>query len=259
MVRVALLQMDLVLGRPEENKRKVESMFETAVEKQANIVVLPELWTTGYALGTISELADEDGNDVKSFLSNLARQSGIHIIGGSIAEKRSDGIYNTSYTFSADGELIHKYRKIHLFRLMDEHLYLRAGDEASVYTIAGTPVSTIICYDLRFPELTRRLALEGAQILFLPAEWPQPRLSHWRHLQIARAIENQMFVVSCNRVGIVGSTEFFGHSMVIDPWGTVLLECDDKEGVFTVDLDLSEVEKVRRHIPVFSDRRPSIY
>jgi omega-amidase len=259
MTRVALVQFDLILGRPEENKRKVEQLIHQAVEKEANIIVLPEMWATGYALDKISELADYEGKDLQQFLSGLSKQYKIQIVGGSIAEKRADGVYNTSYTFSESGELINTYRKIHLFQLMDEHIYLKPGNEATVYPINGIPVSTIICYDLRFPELTRRLALEGAQILFVPAEWPHPRLSHWRTLLIARAIENQMFVISCNRVGVAGSTEFFGNSMVIDPWGNVLLECDDTEGVFTVDIDLSTVAEVRKQIPIFSDRRPALY
>jgi omega-amidase len=117
----------------------------------------------------------------------------------------------------------------------------------------------MICYDIRFPELARTLALDGAKILFVPAEWPHPRLHHWRTLLMARAIENQMFVVSCNRVGTSGSTHFFGHSLIIDPWGEIIAEGAEHEEIITAALDLTEVDKVRGRIPVFEDRRPELY
>ncbi|UOF90251.1 carbon-nitrogen family hydrolase [Fodinisporobacter ferrooxydans] len=260
MTRIALLQMDLVFGRPEDNKQKAGKMIEEATAQKAEIVVLPELWTTGYALTKISELADPNGQAFQAFFSEQAKKYGITIVGGSIAERSTDdAVFNTSYTFSHTGERLNAYRKIHLFQLMDEHLYLHAGDQVTTYDIHNVPASTIICYDLRFPELTRTLALSGVQMIFIPAEWPHPRLQHWRQLQIARAIENQLFMISCNRVGKAGDTEFFGHSMVVDPWGEVLLECSEEEGVFVVDIDLSLVAEVRKKIPVFADRRPHLY
>jgi predicted amidohydrolase len=117
----------------------------------------------------------------------------------------------------------------------------------------------MICYDIRFPELARRLALGGAKLLLVPAEWPNPRLHHWRTLLTARAIENQMYVVACNRTGVSGSTSFFGHSMVIDPWGEIVAEADEQETILQATIDLALVDEVRTRIPVFEDRRPALY
>ncbi|HBI05283.1 MAG TPA: carbon-nitrogen hydrolase, partial [Paenibacillaceae bacterium] len=114
-------------------------------------------------------------------------------------------------------------------------------------------------YDIRFPELARSYALDGAGILVNSAEWPHPRLNHWRTLMQARAIENQMYVVACNRVGISGKTEFCGHSMVIDPWGEILVEGGEEEAILIAEIDLTLIEEVRGKIPVFADRRPDLY
>ena len=121
------------------------------------------------------------------------------------------------------------------------------------------PAGGAICYDLRFPELFRRYALDGALFCLLPSEWPHPRLAHWRTLLRARAIENQMFVVACNRVVETGDNRFFGHSAVIDPWGETLVEGDESEVLLFATLDTALVADVRQRIPVFADRRPAAY
>lgn len=166
---------------------------------------------------------------------------------------------NTIYVFDRQGNEAAEYSKIHLFRLMDEEKHLVSGDRVGEFTVEGVPAGMMICYDIRFPELARRLALVGAKILFVPAEWPHPRLHHWRTLLQARAIENQMYVVACNRVGVSGSTEFFGHSMVIDPWGEVIAEGGESEEIIHASVSLDLVDEVRTRIPVFEDRRPQLY
>ncbi|MGZ4134370.1 MAG: carbon-nitrogen family hydrolase, partial [Tumebacillaceae bacterium] len=192
-------------------------------------------------------------------MSALAKEYNVNILAGSVSDLRDGDVYNTTYLFNRQGEVVGDYSKIHLFRLMDEEKYLQAGDQVGLFTLDDVTLGSMICYDIRFPELARTLSLGGAQILFLPAEWPHPRLNHWRHLQMARAIENQMFVVSTNRVGKAGDTEFFGHSMVIDPWGEILLETDDQEGIHHVTVDLAVVPEIRSRIPIFEDRRPDLY
>jgi len=117
----------------------------------------------------------------------------------------------------------------------------------------------MICYDIRFPELARKLALSGAKILFVPAEWPHPRLHHWRSLLIARAIENQMYVCGINRVGRDAANVFCGHSMIVDPWGEVIAEADETETIISAAVDLARPDEVRSRIPVFRDRRPELY
>ncbi|MDD9267702.1 carbon-nitrogen family hydrolase [Paenibacillus sp. GCM10023248] len=260
-LHLALIQMNITIGEPDTNFARLEQLLQEAVQGavKPDVIVFPEMWNTGYALTEIQQLADPNGKRTRSFLSGFAKEHGVNIIGGSIAAKQDDRVLNTIYAFDRSGAEIAEYSKIHLFRLMDEEKYLHSGDQLGRFELEGVPAGAMICYDIRFPELARKLALDGARILFVPAEWPHPRLHHWRTLLTARAIENQMYVVSCNRVGTSGTTDFFGHSMVIDPWGEVLVEGGETEAVLRATIDLEEVVRVRAKIPVFEDRRPHLY
>lgn len=260
-LRLALLQMNIEVGNTEANFGKLKTMLEEAVSQEVkpDVIVFPEMWNTGYALTEIETLADNEGKRTKTMLSAFAQKHQVHIVGGSIAEGKAKGVYNTIYAFDREGHVAGDYSKIHLFRLMDEEKYLQAGDKPGTLTIEGERAGMMICYDIRFPELARKLALQGAKLLFVPAEWPHPRLHHWRTLLTARAIENQMFVIACNRMGKSGETSFFGHSMVLDPWGETIAEAGEEETILYADIDLTLVDTVRNKIPVFEDRRPSIY
>lgn len=257
--RLALLQMDIAFGQPDVNRAKAREWIGRAATTGVDLVVLPEMWNTGYSLHNIQEIADHDGQETIALMQELAQTHNVNIHAGSIASLVDGKVYNTTYVFNRQGEIVGHYSKIHLFRLMDEEKFLEAGQNVALFELEGVPVGTMICYDLRFPELTRTMSLGGAQVVFLPAEWPHPRLNHWRHLQIARAIENQMFVVSTNRVGTAGETAFFGHSMVIDPWGEVLVEGDESEQILYTTIDLGVVPEIRSRIPIFEDRRPDLY
>lgn len=266
-MRVALVQMHIEAGNPDRNFERAERMLAQAVtaDPKPDVLLVPEMWNTGYALDRIGELADPEGARTKAFVSAFSRQHGVNVIAGSIANLREGGtdrsgrVTNTVYVFDRKGEVTAEYSKIHLFQLMDEHLHLEAGDRPGRFELEGTAAAAMICYDIRFPELSRMLALGGAKVLFVPAEWPHPRLHHWRTLLQARAIENQMYVVACNRVGKSGTSEFFGHSMIIDPWGEVIAEGGEDETIVTAELDLALVDEVRGRIPVFADRRPALY
>lgn len=261
-MNIALIQSYIEVGDPAANQKRIFDHMEKAMaaDPKPDILVLPEMWNTGYALDRIQEIADKEGRETKENLSSFARKHRVQIIGGSIAEKMDEQIYNTMYIFNRQGEQVAKYSKMHLFRLMDEEKHLQAGDEAVTFELEeGLIAGASICYDIRFPELSRTLALAGAKVLFVPAEWPHPRLNHWRTLLIARAIENQMYVVACNRVGDSGETSFFGHSMIIDPWGEIVAEGGEGEAIITGNLDSSLTDSVRQRIPVFEDRRPSLY
>jgi omega-amidase len=261
LLNVSLLQMDIALGEPDRNFQNLAGLLKDAMKakRKPDVIIFPEMWNTGYALEEIQQLADQDGNRTKQFISEFCKKHQVNIIAGSIAEKKGNEIQNTVYVFNRNGELTADYSKIHLFRLMDEEKYLTSGDKIGKIEVEDVPAGVMICYDIRFPELARTLALDGAKILFVPAEWPHPRLHHWRTLLMARAIENQMFVVACNRVGISGKAEFFGHSMIIDPWGEVIAEGGEQEEIISAALQLSDVDQVRHKIPVFEDRRPEIY
>jgi len=262
-LRIALIQMDVVLGEPDANFRHAVDKIEEALsaDTKPDVIVLPEMWNTGYALRRIREIADQDSKRTKRTFADLAQRAGVHIIAGSVAASDTDSgeVRNTIYAFDRQGEVHASYAKTHLFRLMEEEKYLTAGEHIGKLSLDGQAAGMMICYDIRFPELARRLALDGAKILFVPAEWPHPRLHHWRTLLMARAIENQMYVCSVNRVGSDDNNRFFGHSMIIDPWGEVLAEGDEEERIITATLDLAQVDEVRGRIPVFSDRRPELY
>lgn len=258
---VAILQMDIAIGDPAANFTKLEAMLERAVAgpKKPDVILFPEMWNTGYALEHIHELADRGGAHTKQLIANFSRKQRVNVIAGSVADVIAGQVRNTVYVFNREGQITADYSKIHLFRLMDEEKYLTGGDKIGDISIDGISAGVLICYDIRFPELARRLALSGAKILFVPAEWPHPRLHHWRTLLMARAIENQMYVISCNRVGISGTTEFFGHSMAVDPWGEIIVEGGEDEQILFAEIDLSAVDQVRGKIPVFEDRRPELY
>lgn len=258
---IAMIQCDIRMGRPAENREIVESWMEEAVSQavKPDVIVLPEMWNTGYALEQIHELADVDGRETREWISGFARRNAVRIVAGSIAEKRGGDVYNTMRIYDGSGEEVASYSKMHLFRLMQEEKHLAPGESAVTFDLDGQTSGASICYDIRFPELMRTLALTGAKVLFVPAAWPHPRLHHWRTLLMARAIENQMYVIACNRTGLSGKDNFFGHSMIIDPWGEVIAEGGEEEGIIAGQIDLSLVDEVRSRIPVFEDRRPSLY
>ncbi|HET7581116.1 MAG TPA: carbon-nitrogen family hydrolase [Bacillales bacterium] len=261
-MKFAIYQMDLYAGEPKKNREKVAEWAAKVVEEQSpEVLVLPEMWTTAYMLPDLENVADRGAEPTVSFLKELAKQHGVSIIGGSVANKRDGQFYNTALVVNQQGQLVHEYDKIHLVPMLDEPRYLSGGaSRAEVFELNGVKMGVIICYDLRFPELARRLALNGAQVLFITAEWPSARKDHWRALQVARAIENQMAVVSCNRIGETNGTSFCGTSMVIEPWGGVLAQgSENQEETVVGEIDLSNIPKVRKEVPVFASRVPELY
>ncbi|MED5017795.1 carbon-nitrogen family hydrolase [Paenibacillus chibensis] len=258
---VALIQADIEIGSPQENKKHLESLMESAVQAnpKPDLLVLPEMWNTGYALEQIHDIADPEGEASREWLSSFAAKHEVMVVGGSVAVKTGDEIYNMMYAFDRTGLQVGEYAKLHLFRLMDEEKHLTAGTRLVQFDLEGVQAGASICYDIRFPELARSLALGGAKMLIVPAEWPHPRLHHWRTLLMARAIENQMYVIACNRVGSSRGTDFFGHSMIIDPWGEIVAEGSESEEILTGLIEPELVDEVRGRIPVFADRRPELY
>lgn len=256
---IALGQMDLQLGQPELNLAKAAEMASQAAAQGADLLLLPELWSTGFALAQAANFATTVNEGVFAETAVLAQRHQLAIVGSCLADLGAGGVGNTAVYFDAAGIPQAVYSKIHLFRLMQEEQYLTPGREMAMVPTRWGQIGLAICYDLRFPELFRYYALQGAPLILLPAEWPQPRLAHWRTLLRARAIENQLFMAACNRVGTSAGQTFFGHSCIIDPWGETLLEMGEEEGLETAVLDLSMVTSVRAKIPVFADRRPDLY
>lgn len=258
-LKIGILQMDITFGDIEQNYLKAEKMINQASKTQPDLLVLPELWTTGYDLTNLDTIADINSERTIKFLKAMAKKYSIGFVGGSVANKTETGIENTLLIIDRNGEVIHKYSKLHLFKLMDEHLYLSSGKERGLFSLYNHQFAGVICYDIRFPEWIRSHTARGAEALFVVAQWPMPRLAHWRALLIARAIENQCFVIGCNRSGSDPNNQFAGHSIVIDPWGEIICEADDTETILTAEFDLNKTKEVRSLIPVFSDRKPEFY
>ncbi|MGE5654266.1 MAG: carbon-nitrogen family hydrolase [Bacillota bacterium] len=258
-MRISIGQMNVDAGYPERNLPTVQSMTAEAKRRGSDLVIFPELWASGYDLEHAAQHADRVGEGLFATMSELAREHGLYLLAGSLLSREPQGFCNTSVLYGSDGKQLAVYSKLHLFRLMDEEKFLAAGNQRTVVDTPWGKAGMAICYDLRFPELFRRYALDGAKVFFLPAEWPHPRLAHWQTLLRARAIENQCFIVACNRVGKTGETEFFGHSTVIDPWGEIVVEAGSQEVLLTADIDLGLVDTIRRRIPIFADRREEVY
>ncbi|MCJ1907901.1 carbon-nitrogen family hydrolase [Planococcus ruber] len=257
-MKLACIQMDIAFGDPEANFQKVEGYLEEAAANGADTVVLPEMWNTGYALTELDVLAD-GAKRTERFLTDFAQKHGVNIVGGSVSTQKERGFYNTMYVADKSGKLVAEYDKAHRFGLMDEHIHLEEGEALGLFSLEDTTCGGVICYDIRFPEWIRALALNGAKVIFVPAEWPLARIDHWRILLQARAIENQCFIVAVNRIGKDPKNEFGGSTLIIAPWGEIRLDMAMQEGIGYAEIDLAEVEEVRKRIPVFEDRRVPLY
>ena len=258
-MRVALAQIDIQFGNPDANFAQVEVAIQKAAEQTVDVVVLPEMWNTGYALTRLNVLADDDGQRTIALLSRLARQFKVNIVGGSVAVARNGQYYNEMLTFNRQGELLNRYDKVHRFGMMAEDRYITAGTTENLFPVDEVPAMGVICYDIRFPEWLRKQAAQGPQVIFVSAEWPTVRLPQWRLLLQARAIENQAYVVAVNRVGSDPDNNFGGQSLVIDPLGQIMAIAGAHAQLVTAKLDLTQVAQVRGQIPVFNDRRPELY
>jgi predicted amidohydrolase len=255
-INAAAIQFNVKQGDVDTNLAYVRSALRRVAGQGADLVVLPEMWSSGFSYRNLNELAGRTAGIVEELLV-LSRELKLVIV-GSMPEPHGEKVFNT--VFVADnGKLAGVYRKLHLFSLLGED---RAFDSGASWLLADTSVGkvgVIICYDLRFPELSRRLALEGAAVICVPAQWPKPRQEHWRTLLRARAIENQLFVVACNACGLIGKLDFFGMSMIIDPKGELLAEAGEAVCEIGAPLDMQLMADWRGQIPCFNDRRPELY
>ncbi len=258
-MKVACIQIDIEYGKPIENFKHVTESITEAAQNGADCIVLPEMWNTGYALQQLGKIADLEGKETKRLLSSLALKYNVYIVGGSVSVKALKGYFNRMYVFNRFGEVISEYDKAHLFNVMDEHHYLKAGQKENLFEVDGNVSGGLICYDIRFPEWVRKHALAGAKLIFVVAEWPEARVDHWVTLLKARAIENQLFIIAVNRVGEDPNNTFAGHSMVIDPWGKTIAIGSTTESILYADLNIEEVDRVRTRISVFLDRREDLY
>lgn len=275
-MRVVVIQLAYTDSEPMgERIDRVASLVES--QKDADLVVLPELWSAGgFDYRAWSQRAQDVEGPVARALSEAAVNLGAFVHAGSIIDRPGEpgpqgrGLWNTSLVFDPDGDLVGTYRKIHRFGIGEgEPMLLEAGEDIVVLDLplgadggseagdraASVKVGLSTCYDLRFPELYRKQVDEGAEVFVIPAAWPSARVAAWRTLLQARAIENQAFVIACNTAGTHANTEMGGNSAVISPSGEVLAEAGRGERVLTLDLDLDDVARVRDGFPVLADRR----
>lgn len=245
-MKLALIQFKPKLGAVDENFERASRLIESSMIDRPDVIVLPELWSTGFFPTPLEQFADQNGRRTSELLSGSARIHRVNIVGGTTLVRDGNNFFNRNLNFDRNGSLVAKYDKIHLFSMSGEDKIFTAGSSSVVFELDGVKCSTIVCYDLRFPELSRQLALNGVEVMFVPAAWPLKRLEHWRVLNLARAIENQMFVAAVNSAG---------HSMPIDPWGEVMIESGAEEKILTAELELERIKEVRAMMSVFADRK----
>ncbi len=237
-----------------------ELIYNTVKKENTDVVVLPETWSTGYyPKNDLMSFCDVDGDRIKKTFSLVARNLNVNIVAGSVPNSKNGKIYNTAYIFNRNGDVVGEYDKTHLFTPMDEHKLFEYGDKITTFSLDGHKCGVIICYDIRFPELVRKLALDGVEMMFVVSQWPDKRIEHLKILSAARAIENQMFVAVCNSCGKADDVVFGGNSRIIDPWGNILASAEAEEEIVTADCDFNIIKEIRNSINVFNDRKPDLY
>lgn len=260
-MRISAVQMDCVTGDPARNCEKMLGFIEAAASDRADIVVFPEMADTGYDMQQILRSASDWSAGPVQRLCSAAAKYGINVIAG-LSERAGDDVYNAMAVIDRTGKIAGRYRKTHLITAepMLEHKFLKPGDALGLAELEGITIGMMTCYDVRFPEVARTLALAGAKILFIPSAWPLVRLPHWQCLTAARAIENQVFVVAPGRIGAEGGSVFAGTSVIYNPYGVLLASASQiYERRITADLDLGEIDLVRSQVQVHRDRRPDLY
>jgi len=259
-MKAVCVQMNMQFGAPEENFALAEQLVREAAVQQPDVIVLPETWNVGFfPKDNLADLSDQDCARVKSRFGQLAAELNVNIIAGSVSNLRDGKIYNTACVFDRSGACIARYDKTHLFSPMGEDGFFEKGERLCRFRMDGMDCGLIICYDIRFPELTRSLTVQGLDVLFVVSQWPKIRMGHLHALCTARAIENQMFLVCCNSCGTAGETVFGGGSMAVDPWGNTLALAGTQQELLQAELDPGILSNIRASIPVFRDRRPELY
>ena len=259
-MKVSCLQMNMELGNTAKNLAHAKELICEAMREGPDVLVLPETWNTGFfPKERLFELSKGACDGVKDCIGGLAREYGVNIVAGSVSSVRGNNIYNTAMVFNRDGVCIAQYDKTHLFTPMGEDSYYTPGTHLCRFTLDGIKCGIVICYDVRFPELIRTLALQGLDMLFVVSQWPKTRTFHLRTLTTARAIENQMFVVCCNSCGTADNTVFGGSSAIINPLGETLSLAGEGEEIISAECNMDMLAEIRGSIPVFRDRRKELY
>ena len=242
-MKISVVQFKSQLGEVEKNFATAEKMIERV--KNSDAIVLPELWTTGYYPTPVENFADKNCSRTKKFIGELAKKFSVNIVAGSVIAEDGGKIFNRSLIFNRQGELVNFYDKTHLFSFADEGKIFSAGNEIKTFDLDGAKCGIAICYDLRFPEFIRKIALTGIEILFCPAAWSLKRLFPRQILTKARAIEYQIFVAFANSAG---------KSEIVNPLGEIVSEVEVGVMILTADIDLNLRKKIISEMNLLADR-----
>ena len=266
--KVGLCQMK-VKDNKKENLDKAEAMILKAVKDDADIIVLPEMFNCPYENDKFIEYCEEEkSSETLNRISRLANDNNVYILAGSIPEKENNDIFNTSYLFDKNGEIIAKHRKMHLFDIdVKDKIYFKESDTLTAgneFTVVDTEFGKIgigICYDVRFPELARIMTEKGAELLIYPGAFNLTTgPAHWELLFRTRALDNQVFCIGvAPALDESANYNSYGHSIITNPWGEVIVEADYGEELLMADIDLKEIEKVREELPLIKNKRNDLY
>lgn len=267
-IKIAAIQMSTVADKM-ENVRTVKTYLEKIKDENPDFVILPEMFCCPYQTENFPIYAEKEGGPVWQQLSGYAKQYGVYLIGGSMPEKDAEGnVYNTSYIFDREGKQIGKHRKVHLFDIdvkggqtFKESDTLTAGDSDTVFDTEFGKIGVMLCFDIRFPELSRMMVNDGAKVIFVPAAFNMTTgPAHWELSFRTRALDNQIYMVGCAPARDVSAGYIsWGHSIVTDPWGRVIDMLDEKKGILLAELDMDYEEQVREELPLLKSRRKDIY
>jgi predicted amidohydrolase len=261
-MKVAVAQIDCSLGHPEANLHKVRDFSARAKGAGAELIVFPEMTDTGYSMSVIQKHAGHWKSGFVPGLREIASEVSIAIVSG-VSERDESLIYNSQVLIDAKGDIVAKYRKTHLYAVapVAEHACFAAGDAFASFALGDLRFGFSICYDLRFPEMYRKLVTEhDVGALLISSAWPFPRVEHWSVLTQARAIENQAYVIASNRVGKDDELWFCGSSAIIDPRGVVIAAASaDREELIHADVSQELVDSVRQRVQSLGHRRQDLY
>jgi omega-amidase len=261
-MKIAAAQSACVVGDVAANLRKIRDFATRAKRAGAEWIVFPEMFDTGYVTFVIRKLASPWARGAVPELQELAKELSLGIVCG-VSERDGDSIFNSQVVIDRQGQIVGKYRKTHLFSPapIEEHKCFAAGTELTTVEMGEWRGGLTICYDLRFPEIYRLLAIDrGANLFVVSSAWPVVRRQHLRALAVARAIENQAYLILANRVGVDNGSKFCGDSAIIDPSGAILAAASvDREELIEAEISRSLIAAVRERMPVFTDRRLELY
>ncbi len=265
--QMALCQMRVVADKGENIARALSMIHEAALN--SDMVILPEMWNCPYQTSLFPEYAEEKGNSHSlEAISQAAKKESVYIVAGSIPEKHDGNIYNSCFIFNPQGEIIGVHRKVHLFDIdvpgeisFKESETLTAGNQITVVDTPLCKIGICICYDMRFPELLRLMTLEGAELIIVPGAFNLTTgPAHWKPLIQVRAVDNQVFMAAASPArDLTAPYVAYGHSIICDPWGTVLNEAGTDEEIIYSTVNLEMIPKIRLELPLLKNRRRDLY